>query len=121
MPSAPTTSATPSHSWAAGGVPRATLMSTAETGTKLRKAVPATTPSVRMPKLKARMAITEGTTPMYSRAGHQATSAAASGAGATCSSAPASAAASSSGQEASAVRPEYSSTSSEASRAAPRV
>jgi hypothetical protein len=77
-----TTMATPSSSCAAGGAPSAALISTADTGTTLRNAVPVTTPSVRTPKLNARMASTEGMAAMYSRACHDTAMPAMDGAGA---------------------------------------
>jgi len=53
----------PTSSFVAGGLPRATLNNSAETGTKFRNAVAATAPSVRTPWLKARIERADDTRP----------------------------------------------------------
>lgn len=119
--SAATTIAMPSSSFAVGRVPSAALISSADTGTKLRKAVPVTAPSVRTPWLKASTEAAEGTTPTNSSACHESRSPSRLGAADQPSSAAPTAAASSTGHAASTVSALYSTASSSGKRAAPRV
>ena len=61
--SAVTTIAMPTSSFADGSLPSATPISSADTGTKFRKAVAVTAPSVRVPKLNASTETPDDTRP----------------------------------------------------------